>query len=107
MKSSRQRRVFSPEFKLQAVARMHERRAAGIAVSQVAQELGIRPDMLRAWARQAAERDGEAVRDVFPGQGRMPSDQEELRRLQRDNARLQEENDFLKKVSAFFAKTSR
>ena len=37
-----------------------------------------------------------SAQDVFPGQGRLPSDQEELRRLQRELHRLQQENSFLK-----------
>lgn len=33
---------------------------------------------------------------MFPGNGRLPSEDEELRRLRRENARLQQENAFLK-----------
>lgn len=50
--------------------------------------------MLRAWTRQADDRVGAAPRDVFPGQGRLPTEQEELRRLQRENARLQQRTSF-------------
>lgn len=94
------RRFFSAEFKLEAVRRMQERKAAGISLSQVGRELGVRPDMLRVWAKQAEERAGAAPRDVFPGQGHLPTEQEELRRLQRENARLQQEVEFLKKGSS-------
>ena len=99
------RRVFSAEFKLEAVQRMQERRAAGISLSQIGRDLGLRADMLRAWARQAEA--GAAPRDVFPGQGHLPTEQEELRRLQRENGRLQQEVEFLKKAAAYFAKESR
>lgn len=101
------RRFFTAEFKLEAVRRMQERRAAGVSLSQVGRELGVRPDMLRVWAKQAEERAGAAPRDVFPGQGHLPTEQEELRRLQRENARLQQELEFLKKAAAYFAKESR
>ena len=104
------RRFFSAEFKLEAVRRMQERRAAGISLNQIGRELGVRPDMLRAWAKQVEEcagAAGAAPRDVFPGQGRLPTEQEELRRLQRENARLQQEVEFLKKAAAYFAKESR
>lgn len=101
------RRFFSAEFKLEAVQRMRERRATGISLSQIGRELGVRPDMLRVWAKQAEERAGAAPRDVFPGQGHLPTEQEELRRLQRENTRLQQEIEFLKKAAAYFAKESR
>jgi len=106
-RSNGKRRFFSAEFKLEAVRRMRERRAAGVSLNQVGRELGVRPDMLRAWAKQTEERAGAAPRDVFPGQGRLPTEQEELRRLQRENARLQQEVEFLKKAAAYFAKDSR
>jgi transposase len=101
------RRFFSAEFKLEAVRRMQERRAAGVSLSQIGREMGVRPDMLRAWAKQAGERAGAAPRDVFPGQGHLPTEEEELRRLQRENARLQQEVEFLKKAAAYFARESR
>lgn len=101
------RRVFSAEFKLEAVRHMRERRAVGTSLSQIGRELGVRPDMLRTWAKQVDERAGAAPRDVFPGQGHLPSEQEELRRLQRENARLAQENEFLKRAAAYFARESR
>ena len=67
----------------------------------------VRPDLLRRWAQQADMRAGAAPRDVFPGQGRLPTEQDELRRLQRENQRLQQEVEFLKKASAYFARESR
>jgi transposase len=44
---------------------------------------------------------------VFPGHGQLPSAEAEVRRLQRENATLRQERDFLKKAAAFFAKESR
>jgi transposase len=101
------RRVFSAAFKLEAVRLVRERRAMGVELSQIGRELGIRPDMLRAWARQVDERAGAPPQDVFPGQGHLPTEQEELRRLQRANARLAQENEFLKRAAAYFARESR
>lgn len=106
-KANGKRRAFTAEFKLEAVRRMRERRPHGVSLAQIGRELGVRPDMLRAWAKQADARAGAAPRDIFPGQGHLPSEQEELRRLQRENARLQQENEFLKKAAAYFAKESR
>ena len=101
------RRVFSAEFKLEAVRRMEERRSSGVNLTQIGRELGVRPDQLRKWKRQHEQRVGAAPADVFPGQGKLPSEQEELRRLQRENARLQQEVAFLKSAAAYFARESR
>ena len=107
VKSKRIRRGFSPEFKLEAVRRVLERTASGVRMAQLSRELDVRPDLLRAWVRQARERSGAPATDVFPGHGRLPSDQEELRRLQRENARLQQELEFVKRAAAYFARESR
>ena len=98
------RRQFTPEFKLEAVRLAKE---SGKPQAQVARELGIRPDMLRSWKRQAEGRAGFAAADVFPGNGHQPSQDEELQRLRRENERLRQERDFLKKAAAYFAKESR
>lgn len=103
----RERRQFTAEFKLEAVRRAAERRAAGVPLTQVARELGVTDDLLRSWRRQVAGRDGAPPADVFPGNGRLPSDDEELRRLRRENARLSQENAFLKSAAAYFARESR
>lgn len=88
---SERRRVFSAEFKLETIRRADERRAAGVPLTQIAGELGVTDDLLRSWRRQLAARDGAPAGDVFPGQGRLPSDEAEVRRLQRELARAQQE----------------
>ena len=102
----RQRRFYSAEYKLEAVRRMEERRAVGVSLEQVARELGIRSDMLRAWHRQVEERAGAAPADVFPGHGQLPGEQAELQRLRRELERVTQERDFLRKAAAFFARES-
>lgn len=97
------RRQFTREFKLEAVRLAKE---SGKPQAQVARELGIRPDMLRAWKRQAEGRAGVTGEDVFPGTGKQPSQDAELQRLRRENERLRQERDFLKKAAAYFAKES-
>ncbi len=98
------RRQFTREFKLEAVRLTKE---SGKPQAQVARELGIRPDMLRTWKRQAEGRAGFAAADVFPGNSHQPRPDEELQRLRRENERLRQERDFLKKAAAYFAKESR
>src|SRR5262245_34841908 len=95
---SQKRRQFTREFKLEAVRLVN----SGRSVSRVAAELGIRPDMLRTWKRQVAGSD--SVTEVFRGHGRVTSQEQELRRLRQELARVTEERDFLKKAAAYFAK---
>ena len=72
----RERRHFTAEFKLEAVRRMVERRAAGVPMAQIARELDVRDDLLRKWQRQAGARAGAPPADVFPGNGRLPGEAE-------------------------------
>jgi transposase len=76
-------------------------------VSEVARELGIRADMLRQWRRQTEQRAGARPADIFPGNGKLISQDEEIRRLRRENAVLRQERDILGKATAFFAKGGR
>jgi transposase len=98
------RRQFTPEFKLEAVRLANESEKP---LSQVARELGIRPDMLRTWRRQAESRAGLTPGDVFPGNGKLTSQEEEIRRLRRELEQAKQENAFLKKAAAYFARESR
>ena len=93
------RRDFSAEFKQEAVRRMQERRPQGVSLAQIGRELDVHPDRLRAWARQLAAPSEAASRDGPSGAGRRPTEAEELRRLQRENTRLRQENDFLKSAA--------
>jgi transposase len=97
----RHRRRFTQEFKLEAVrlATVGDRR-----IGEVARDLGIRAEMLRQWKRQAEARVGNRPADVFPGNGKLISQDEEIRRLRREVAVLREERDILGKATAFFAK---
>jgi len=45
--------------------------------------------------------------EAFRGNGKLTSQDEELRRLQRELARVTEERDVLKKATGFFARESR
>jgi len=100
----KKRRQFSREFKLEAVRLASE---GNKPLAQVARELGVRSTMLRTWKRQAEARAGFAAADVFPGNGKLVSQDEELRRLRRELAIVREEREILKKAAAFFASESR
>ncbi len=102
-KERRVHRSFSREFKLEAVRRL-QARPEGVSVAYIGRELGVAPAMLRAWARTVAARADVPPTDVFPGAGRLTAADEEIRQLRREKARLQEENEFLKKAAAYFAR---
>ena len=97
----RERRVFSDEFKAEAVRMMQEGRAAGRSLAQIGRELDVRPDQLRAWAHDRGE--AAVVQTRAPGE----TLEQENRRLRRELATLQQEQAFLKKAAAYFAKESR
>lgn len=92
------RRKFSEEFKREAV---HLITLHGISAAQAARDLDVHATVLRRWVN-AASRQGV---DAFPCRhGRMSPDDEELRRLRREVAKLKAERDILKKAAAYFAK---
>jgi transposase len=100
--AAEQRRQFSRDFKLEAVRLVTEGKRP---VAEVARELHIRADMLHQWLHAAG---GAPSADaVFPGNGKLSGQDEEIRRLRREVAQLREERDSLKKATASFAKQPR
>jgi len=93
----RTRRVFTPEFKREAVKLVTE---GGHPTAHVARDLGLPPNLLRRWKQEGARELGTA----FPGKGRRKPHEEELARLKRDLVRVTQERDFLKSVAAYFAR---
>ena len=93
------RRVFSREFKLEAVRLVRER---GVSVAQASRYLDVHENVLRKWARDFAA----DPRHAFPGQGQMKPEQLEIERLRREVVKLKAERDILKKAAAYFAKES-
>ena len=98
------RRQFTREFKLEAVRMVSsgERK-----VAELARDLGVRADILKGWIRQAEGRAGLKQEDVFPGNGKLTSRDEEIRALRRELEEVKQERDFLKKAATYFAKGSR
>ena len=93
------RQPFTKEFKQEAVRLWKSSRRPAAAV---ARELGLRRNHLYKWQLEL-ETHGEAA---FPGKGGRTPSTDELTRLRRENARLREERDILKKAAAFFARES-
>jgi transposase len=93
------RRIFSREFKLEAVKLVRDR---GVAVRQAARDLDVHENVLRKWVRVFAADPQQA----FPGHGQMKPEQLELARLRKELAKVKAERDILKKAAAYFAKES-
>ena len=70
----------------------------GRSIPDVAESLGITAQSLRNWKRQDDRDRGE--RD----DGLTSAKREELRRLRRENKRLEQERDILKRATALFAR---
>jgi transposase-like protein len=98
------RESFSPEFKMEAVRLVQ---AGKKPVTQIARELDVPRQYLHTWVREAAKRKGESPSEIFPGNGKLREADAELARLRKENAQLREDNEILKKATAFFAKESR
>lgn len=97
----RERRAFSAEFKTEEARLVPERRAEGATLAQVGRELEVRPDQLRAWARQQRLDHGRGA--AVPGE----TVEQENRRLRREVAVLRQEQAFAKKAAVYFAKEAR
>jgi transposase len=100
----RAKRIFSAEFKEEAVHQMRRRRAQGVSLAQIGRELDVAPTLLWEWARRL---DGGGTGPVAPTTGPTGETlEEEVRRLRREVVTLRQEREFAKKAAAFFLKES-
>jgi transposase-like protein len=95
------RKIFTREFKLEVVRALD---SGAKQAAELARELGIPRNRLYKW-RDQLKKDGKE--GAFPGQGRRAGQAAELAALQRENDRLREENELLKKAAVYFAKECR
>jgi transposase len=98
-KKPRPRRSFTPEFKADIVERC---RVGDRTVGQVAKDFDLTETAVREWVKQAERDEGRRVDG-----GLTSSEREELAQLRRDNRRLREDVEILKRATAFFAKETR
>lgn len=87
------RQRFSREFKQETVKQVKER---GVSCAQVARDLGIGPNVVSRWVREAHADPAQA----FPGHGQRKPDEAEMEKLKREIVRLKAERDILKKAAA-------
>ncbi len=103
MERKGKRKSYSREFKLEAVRLSNDPTKT---IAEVARELDIRENDLHEWRYQVSKKGD----NVFPGAGpqrKKPSrndNNDELLRLRKENSRLREERDILKKSLIYFAK---
>jgi transposase len=96
-KKPRPRRSFTPEFKADIVERC---RAGDRTIGQVARDFDLTETAVRAWVHQAEVDGGER-------EGLTTEELQELSQLRRENRRLREDVEILKRATAFFAKETR
>ena len=89
------RRTFTLEFKAEAVKLVKEQ---GYSHERAAQALGISSKNMNRWVRQLVGTNV-VVTSLTP-------EQEEIKRLRKENERLKMEREILKKAAAFFANES-
>ncbi len=94
----KQPKAYSLEFREEALRRVQD---GSTPIRALAEELGVHVETLRNWRRDARVA-GYAAPDERP-----QTVAEENRALRRENARLKEEREILKKATAFFARDAR
>ena len=92
----RQRRAFTPEFKAEIVELCQR---GDRSVGQVARDFDLTETAVREWVRQAGRDAGTRDDD-----GLTSDERRELSELRRENQRLREDVEILKRATAFFAK---
>ncbi len=88
-------RPYPKEFREGAVALA---RQGGRSIAEIAKELGIADSCLRNWLKQ------DRVDRRERQDGVTSTEREELKQLRRENTRLRQEKEILRKAAAFFAR---
>ena len=86
---------YPPEFKREAVRLV--RSSPDRSIAQIAKDLGVSDNSLRNWVKQFEI-------DLGEREGLNTEEQEELRRLRKENKVLRQEREILRKAAAFFAR---
>jgi transposase len=92
--------AYTEEFRKEAVKRSEKQ---GITQAMVAEELSVSAQQIANWKRQFTRLSDKQFNSLN-GVDYSKKESEALRQLRRENKRLQEEMNFLKKAAAYFAK---
>ena len=87
---------YSEEFRADAVALVM---TTGISIAQAGRDLGVKPETLRNWVKQAKIDRGEG-----PAGALTSAEREEFTKLRRRVLQLEQERSILLKATVFFAK---
>jgi transposase len=98
-KQPRARRSFAPEFKAEIVELCQR---GDRSIGQVAGDFDLTETAVREWVRQAERDTG-----TRGGGGLTSQERQELAALRRENRRLREDVEILKRATAFFVKETR
>jgi transposase len=94
MEEKQKRKRFDKEFKVSAVKMVLE---GSQSLSSVARDLGIADNTLQNWKKKYMESNREPTEDE------LKIDKAEYKRLLRENRKLREQRDILKKAVAYFS----
>ena len=89
----RQNREYPESFKEQAISLL---RSSGRSAADIERELGITPGLLSRWNRKKAKAEGEVLAPRTNKPLVEQSLTEQVKQLQRENARLRQEKEILK-----------
>ena len=92
-------KTYSEQFKRDAVA-LYES-TEGASLKSTAAELGINRNTLKAWVARFSSNPRAVSADQ--SEAAAITDAERIRQLERDNARLREERDILRRAAKYFA----
>jgi len=99
-KSKNKYNHYTEDSRREAVRRSDE---PNTSAAEVAKELGIHPGQIYNWRRQYKRLSDKQFNSV-QGVDYSMSESEEIRKLKRQISDLKEENEFLKKATAYFSK---
>jgi transposase len=100
MSQKKQKQSYTEEFRREAVRRADQK---GNTNASVAEELGISAQQIYNWRRQFNRLTDKQFSSINGVQFKT-TDSSEMKRLKQELADLKEENEFLKKAAAYFAK---
>ncbi len=91
--------AYTEEFRREAVKRSEKE---GSSAAKVAEELGISAQQIYNWKRQFSRLSDKQFNSLN-GVDYSKNESEEVRKLRRENKKLKDEIEFLKKAAAYFA----